>query len=233
MKKISLTLLLFTTIASGTLFAGPNMGVAEFTNSSGAAWWRSGVGWDLSGMLTNELANTKAFNMVERSKMEAVLQEQNLAASGRISQSTGAEIGNMTGAKYLVMGNVSAFEEDVSDTGGGISFGGVSIGGKKKNAYIAVDLRVVETTTGEIAYVRTVEARSKSTGLSLGIWKNGFGGKLKNEKKTPAGKAIRAVIVEITSYLECAMVEQGGCMADFDAKEEKRKKSLSDTISLD
>ena len=38
-------------------------------------------GWELSGMLTNELAATGSFSMVERSKLEHVLDEQNLAAS--------------------------------------------------------------------------------------------------------------------------------------------------------
>ncbi len=40
----------------------PVMGVAEFHNTSGAAWWRGGVGWELSGMLTNELANSNNFH---------------------------------------------------------------------------------------------------------------------------------------------------------------------------
>jgi hypothetical protein len=34
--------------------------VAEFKNESGAGWWRGGVGWELSGMLSNELVATRA-----------------------------------------------------------------------------------------------------------------------------------------------------------------------------
>ena len=41
------------------------------------------------------------------------------------------------------------------------------------------------------------------------------------------------MLVEIVDYLECVMVVQGDCIAEFDAKEQKRKKSLKDTISLD
>jgi curli biogenesis system outer membrane secretion channel CsgG len=209
------------------------MGVAEFGNTSGAAWWRGGVGWELSGMLTNELANSKKFKMVERSTLEPVLREQNLAADGRITKGTGAKIGRLTGAQYLVMGTVSAYEDNVASTGGGFTISGIAIGGKKKSAYIAVDLRVVDTTTGEISFTRSVEARSGGFGLSLGIFKSGFAGALKNEKKTPAGKAIRAVMVEIVDYLSCAMVDKDGCMAEFDAKEAKRKESLKSTIQLD
>ena len=34
------------------------------------------MGWELAGMLSNELAATNAFRIVERSKLESVLSEQ-------------------------------------------------------------------------------------------------------------------------------------------------------------
>ncbi len=217
------------------LAAQPVVGVAEFKNTAtGVYWWGGGVGWELSSMVSNELSNTGKFRVVERAKMEPVLKEQDLAASGRIAPGTGAKMGQMTGAQYLVLGTVSAFESNTASTGGGISIGGISIGGKKSDAYIAVDLRVVDTTTGEIAYSRTVEGRSSGMGLNLGVFRGGFGGTLNNEKKTPAGKAIRAVIVEITDYLTCVMADGGGsCEAEYQAKEEKRRSGLKDLIKLD
>ena len=236
MKKMTvLWVLAGTLMADGALAASkPVIGVNEFRNTAtGVYWWGGGVGWELSGMLTNELANTGKFSMVERKKLAPVLREQDLAASGRIAKGTGAKTGELIGAQYLVNATVTAFERNVQNTGGGISFKGISIGGKKDSAYIAVDLRIVNTTTGAVDYARTVEARSGGMGLNLGLFRGGFGGRLKNEKKTPAGKAIRAVIVEIADYLVCAMVTQGGCLAEFDAKEEKRRSSLKDKIKLD
>lgn len=212
----------------------PVLGVAEFVNESGAAWWSGGVGWELSSMLTNELAATGDFTVVERSTLEPVLREQDLGASGRVSQGTAAEIGRITGAQYLVTGAVSAFETNTSNTGGGLSFGGISIGGSKGEAYMAIDLRVIDTSTSEIVHARTVEGRASKGGISLGIFKSGFGGRLKNEEKTPTGKAIRAGLVEATDYLVCAMVVQTQrCMDEFDAKERKRRDSLKDTLKLD
>src|SRR5678815_1241551 len=99
-------------VAEGALAAGgdskPVVGVAEFTNESGAAWWRGGVGWELSGMLSNELSSSGAFRVVERQKLQSVLEEQNLAASGRVAKGTGAKIGKVTGAQYLITGTVTA-----------------------------------------------------------------------------------------------------------------------------
>ena len=128
---------------------------------------------------------------------------------------------------------MTAYEEETASTGGGISFGGVSIGGNSEKAYLAVDLRVINATTGEVDYTRTIEGLAKGGGMSLGLYKGGFGGELANQNKTPAGKAIRAALVEITDYLECAMVKQDRCMNEYDAKEERRREKTRGALDLD
>jgi curli biogenesis system outer membrane secretion channel CsgG len=211
----------------------PVIGVAEFTNQSGAAWWRGGVGWELSGMLSNELSSSGDFHVVERQKLQNVLEEQNLAASGRVAPGTGAKIGKVTGAQYLITGTVTAYEENTSSTGGGLSFKGIGFGGKSAEAYLAVDIRVINTTTSDIDFSRTIEGRSKSSGVAVGVYRGGFGGSLAHEENTPTGKAIRAALVEITDYLDCVMVKKDGCKADFDAKEQKRRQGDKKAIKLD
>ena len=211
----------------------PTIGVSEFKNESGAGWWRGGVGWELSGMLSNELSSTGDFRVVERKKLENVMEEQNLGASGRVRAGTDAKIGQLTGAQYLVMGTVTSYEENTANTGGGVSYRGISLGGKKSEAYIAVDVRVVNTNTGEVDFSRTVEGRTSGGGVSVGVFRGGFGGSLANEKNTPAGKAIRAVLVEITDYLSCVMVQKDGCEAEYSAKERKRRDSNKRGVRLD
>lgn len=235
MKKAILSVLSITVLmAAGAAAADkPVLGVAEFKNESGAAWWSGGVGWELSGMLSNELVSTRAFRVVERSKLQSVIEEQNLGASGRVAAGTGAKIGQLVGADYLVMGTVTSFERDVADSGGGLSFKGFSIGGKKDEAYLAVDLRVVNTNTGEIEYARTIEGRSKGGGIRLSAYRGGFGGSLKNEQKTPTGKAIRAALMEISGYLECAMVERDRCLREYEEKEQRRRESTAGALDLD
>ena len=220
-------------VAATAFAAKPAVGVAEFKNDTSAGWWYSDVGDDLSGMLANELAGTGKFKVVERDKLDKVLEEQDLADSGRIKKSTGAKIGEVTGAQYLVFATVSAFDTKTASTGGGVSFRGISLGGKKEEAYIAVDLRVVDTTTGEVSFTRTVEARSTGGGINVGVYRGGFGGNLAKHEKTPTGKAIRAVIMEISEYLACAMVDKGDCMAEYQAKEASRKEKTKKSIKLD
>jgi len=215
--------------------AGPKpvVAVAEFLNESGAAWWSGGVGWELSGMLSNELVATGSFKVVERTKLQTVMEEQNLAASGRVAPGTGAKIGKLTGAEYLIAGTVTAYEEGSQSTGGGVSFKGISLGGNSSKAYLAVDLRVINATTGEIDFVRTIEGTAKSGGVAIGVSRNGFGGALANQKNTPAGKAIRAALVEITDYLSCVMVLQNGCESEYDAKDSRRRDKTRESLDLD
>jgi curli biogenesis system outer membrane secretion channel CsgG len=211
----------------------PVIAVAEFKNETSAGWWRGGVGWELSGMLSNELSSGGDFKVVERAKLESVLSEQDLAASGRVRGGTGAKIGKLTGADYLVMGTVTSYEENTASTGGGIMIKGIALGGKKSEAYLAIDIRVVNATTGEIDFSRTVEGKAASSGMSVGVYRGGFGGALSQEKNTPAGKAIRAALVEVTDYLDCVMVKQDGCEGEYNAKESRRREKTKKSIKLD
>jgi len=211
----------------------PRMAVFDFTNSTSAAWWYGGVGRDLADMLTNELASTEKFKMIERKQLGAVMGEQDLALAGAVKKDTAAKAGKLTGAQYIVTGQVSAYEENVGAKGGGIGFKGISVGGKKEEAYIAIDLRVVDTTTGEVSFTRTVEARSKSTGIAVGVDRGGVSAGFGKMEKTPAGKAIRACLIEISEYLACKMVDKGACLDEYAAKEKARRDKTKGKVKLD
>lgn len=211
----------------------PTVGVVEFKNETNAYWWRGGVGWDLANMLTNELVGTGVFRVVERSMLEAVLAEQNLAASGRAAASGDAQIGQLASAPWLIMGTVTSFEGGTKSTGGGIRVKGFSIGGKKTEAYMAIDLRVVDSTTGVVEFVRTVEGRSGGSGVSVGYSEASFGGSLATESNTPVGKAIRAAVIEATDYLACVMYYEDECMDEYYGKERRRRAKSKDAIDLD
>lgn len=232
MKKI---FLLLTAVFCGVAVANdrPVVAVLDFTNETQARWWRTDVGRELGGMLANELVSTGAFKVVERQKLDSVLGEQDLGASGRVSKSSAAKMGKVTGAQYLITGKVASYEENTSGTGGGVSFKGISLGGKKSSAYLAIDLRVVNSTTGEVEYARTIEGTSKGGGLSVGVFRGGFGGSLGGHKKTPTGKAIRAALIEATDYLACVMYDQDSCMKEFRKKERSRRKKSKSSLKLD
>lgn len=215
--------------------ARPSVAVIDFTNNgSGASWFHGDIGSQLADVLSNELSDTGDFNVVERQKVGAVLNEQDFARSGRVRQGSGPATGNITGAQYLITGSVAAYTENTSDTGGGVSFGGFHVGGGKSQAYVAIDLRVIDAETSEVVYSRTVEGRSSDSRVGLGgsTWR-GLGGDFHHSQTTPASKAVRAALIEASNYLDCAMVRRDGCMASYRAKDQRRRKSDTDALKLD
>jgi len=223
---------------TSTAFSGqekPRIGVLRFTNQTHAGWWSGSMGYELQDLLASELASTKAFQVLERKEIDAVLQEQDFGASGRIDPKTKAALGKIKGAKYLVSGTVTAFETQTAGTGGGFSVGGFSFGGRKDKAYMAVDVKVIDTETGEIVDNRTIEASSEATGVRIGANIGFASGSLGNYQKTPTGKAIRACIIEISEYLVCSLTKgrDDPCMEAYAQKESKRRERTKGVIELE
>lgn len=241
MKKIVFIALSFIILLSAVeLFAAekPRIGVLRFTNATNAYWWSSGTAAELQDMLINELASTRAFQILERKELGSVISEQQLSESGLVDSSTKSKLGKIKGAKYLVAATVSAFEESVADSGGGLSYRGFSFGGNQKKAYLAVDLKIIDTETGEVYDSRTVEANTTSGGMRLsgpsGLLP-GLSGGLSKQEKTPVGKAIRGCIIEITDYLECSLTlaKNDECHQKYSAKETRRRDKTKSSIQLD
>ena len=236
-KSVVMAVLIFAIFMVSQAMAQekPRLGVLRFTNDTRAGWWTGTAGRDLQDMLAAELVSMDSFQVLERKELEAVLSEQDLGASGRVDKKTAAKIGKVKGAKYLVAGTVSAFEEGTSGKGGGVSILGLSVGGKKERAYMAVDLKVIDTDTGEIADARTVEATSESTGTRVGISVPFVSTGFEKHEKTPTGKAIRACIIEIAEYLDCSLAKgkNDPCMQEYKEKEGKRREKTKSSIKLE
>jgi len=215
----------------------PRLGVLRFTNQvAGTSFWRwnNKIATELQDMLISELFSTNAFQVLERKEIGAVLSEQDLSASGRVSSRTLVKMKRIKGAKYLIAGTVTAFEMS-SSKGGKIRFKGLSIGGKKTKTYIAVDVKVIDSETGEIVDARTIEARAKGKAIAANLNLRNFGISGGESKKTPVGKAIRACIIYISKYLKCSLgkVKYPKCMKKWDKMEKKRRRKTMDTIDLD
>jgi curli biogenesis system outer membrane secretion channel CsgG len=231
----AITLTLAVSAGAAAQDARPVVAVVDFTNDvANASWFGGSAGHDLAGMLSNELSSTGDFDVVERDKINAVLAEQDLARSGRVRAGSGPAAGNVTGAHYLITGTVSGYSETASNTGGGINFRGFHIGGGKSQAYIAIDLRVIDAETSQVVYSRTIEGRSTDSNVDVGgeTWR-GFGGEFQHSQNTPVSKAIRATLVYASGYLDCVMVKRDGCIATYNAQEQRRRKSDTDALHLD
>jgi curli biogenesis system outer membrane secretion channel CsgG len=210
------------------------LGVLRFTNHTSAGWWSASVARELSDMLASELVSAGSFDVLERNEIDAVLGEQDLGDSGRIDPATKAKIGQIKGAKYLVAATVSAFEEETKGSGGGVRLGGISVGGKQDKAYIAIDLKIIDTTTGAIVDARTIEAEAKGQGLAAGLSYKSFSVNGDTYQRTPAGKAIRACVIYLSEYLDCSLAQgkDAGCMKKWNEMERKRRERTKGVIDI-
>ncbi len=194
----------------------------------------------LTDMLSNELKATGNFTLVERQGVKQVLSEQELSDLGITRQSTAPKKGMMTGAKYYILGSVSDYQQgtESKSSGGGINIMGF---GQRKNtseskAYVALDIRVVDTTTGEIAYARTIEgkatSKSSSTSSSGGMYGISFSDSQSSSKKVPASKAVRSAMIEVSEYLNCVLYLRNSCISDYDRKEQRRRDATKDVLEF-
>lgn len=213
-----------------TAAAKPVIGVLKFQDETGAMFLQGGVGRALTTMLTNELSARPSLTIVERQKLRAVIEEQNLSSSGMVSAATSIQIGKLTGAQYLITGTITAFENQVeTKTKRGFMGYGAGVESISHGGYLAVDLRVIDTTTGEIRYSRTIEGRTPpSDNKNVRSQNNSMRGL----ELGPDSRAVRATVIEIVDYLECAMVRRDACISEFESKEKARVERTKQSIQI-
>jgi curli biogenesis system outer membrane secretion channel CsgG len=69
--------------------------------------------------------------------------------------------------------------------------------------------------------------------MGVSVYRGGVGGNFGKYENTPAGKAIRACLVEISDYLSCVMVDKDQCMDEFKAKEKSRRDRDKKAIKIE
>ena len=194
MKKLTLALTIFTAFAA--LAEGGNLRysiqVNKFENK--ANWsgrWNLGDAWGT--IFTDQLVQSGKFIVLGEADMRgAAMQEQDLAATGRMAGGKKApKMGRMTPAQLLVKGAITHVQE-TKGGGGGLSFKGFSIGGDKGSAEINITIYLVDTTTGQVKASKSVIGKSGKGGLRFGYHGGalgGLGGDFGGFEKDNMGKA--------------------------------------------
>ncbi|MBI4390117.1 MAG: hypothetical protein HY580_08045 [Nitrospinae bacterium] len=152
------------------------------------------LGNGMADMLTDSLIQSGNFAVLERQTLEDIIGEQDLAASGRAAASKAAQTGKLVPAQILIKGTVTEFEEQSGSGGTGIGFGGFSIGSSSTTAHVAVILRIIDTTTGEVLDSARVEGKAEGSGLKFGASVGGVDFGTEGFAKTPLGKATQIAI---------------------------------------
>ena len=88
-------------------------------------------------MLTNAIAANKSIDVVERQKIQHVIEEQNLATAGRVDASSAAKAGKLLGVGHMLMGSFTV----------------------APNMEMRLSVRSVNTESGIIEYTQEVSGK--------------------------------------------------------------------------
>lgn len=132
--------------------------VSNFENNSTWSWWGDNLGRAAADELATQLVQTGKYTVIERAQLDAILQEQNLGASGAVTSATAAKVGKLLGVQLLLTGSITAFS--IKRT----SIGMRGIGGSYSNAESKIDARLVNTDTGEVVIVAVGQGNKRMGG---------------------------------------------------------------------
>jgi curli biogenesis system outer membrane secretion channel CsgG len=193
----------------------PRVAILEFKNKTeGYAWSWYRAGEAAQDMFVTELVKRGNFRVMERERLEAILEEKNLHLSGDIDPKTAVKLGKMIGVEYLIVGAVT--ELGVADRNVNVPtylFGGrvpsVDVRSQKMDA--ALDARAFSTSTGEIVWADTAtESTSDSS-----VYVAGAGGGVEDHRKLD--RLLRPVVMKLADSLGRAKISTSGLGGESDA----------------
>lgn len=203
--------------SDGAAEAKKRVALLDFDFAAVHRWWSGDwdVGKGIADLIVTSLVTDGTYSVIERKKLDSILQEQNFSNSDRANPTTAAKIGKVLGVNAIIVGSVTQFGlEDKSLNLGGIGgtwkgLGAGNVGTKKGKAQVAVDARLVDVNTGEILAVGTGKGVSQRSGLLLsgaGAGGGGFGGGgidmgSSDFQETILGEATRAAVEQLSAQL--------------------------------
>lgn len=196
------SLLPINSSAAGLKGLKKRVAVFEFEDKTShrVRWWTGQpVGRGMADMLITALVESGKYKVIERTELEHVMKEQGLGQSGMVTQESAAKVGKLLGVELAVVGSVTEFGHQKGGVSGRIK--GFGIGVKKLSATVGVDVRFVNTTTGEILSAKSARAEKSSRGLSVKTPKVSFGNR-KDFDDSLVGKACREAIENIQKMID-------------------------------
>lgn len=163
-------------------------------------WWDGKTPGDgMADMLTTALVKSGKYTIIERQQIASLLQEQQLGQSGMVTEQSAAKIGKLLGVELAVVGSVTEFGYSKKNVGGSLK--GFGLGFKNQKAVVAVDVRLISTSTGEIMTAESVRKDESSGGISVDTPDGNFSNADQFDNSL-VGKATRAAIDDIVSLID-------------------------------
>lgn len=171
-------------------YTGPKrrIGVVEFENKT--VYGQGRLGTAASDILITELVKSGKFIVVDREKLNKVMEEQKFQMSGVVDPATASQIGKVLGLEAIVVGAVSQFGVRTEGSDYLIKQN------KQQIAEVTVDIRIIDTETGQVTLADSGKGVTKKKwGSFLGMGTKG------GYDESMEGDALRAAIVQFTDNI--------------------------------
>jgi curli biogenesis system outer membrane secretion channel CsgG len=197
-------------------------------------WWGEyDIGRGVADQVVDSLVNDGSFAVIERSKLDTILAEQDFAATDRAAPDAArlAQIGRMAGVRYVLAGSITQFQTSDRRFGGGKAgaiakgllgpIGGLSF--RKVKHEVKLTARLIDTATGEVLVSAAGEGKSKKgQGASVDVSKGGSGGSFSMGSEDYRTSGIAEAQEEATAEVVQAILAKRPALADS-AEAEKAK----------
>jgi curli biogenesis system outer membrane secretion channel CsgG len=161
MKKIIIATILLMGVSSLTQAQEKTgVGIMPFSYVQGAASPQDVN--SIQETVTNSFVKTKRFNIVDRSKMDALKKEKELQKSEDFIDGSVIEQGVSLGANYLISGHVISAEAEQMKADDGK--GNITITYKAK---LSISLKVIDVATGQVINSETIEPKSGNSLMGM------------------------------------------------------------------
>jgi curli biogenesis system outer membrane secretion channel CsgG len=179
-----------------------------------AATASQAIGDGLREMLVTALHNSGDFIVVERMDIPGLAAEQALSRSRMARPGAAIPEAQMDVADVMVYGAVTEFEAE--EGGSGLTLGvpklPFSFGRQTKTAHMAIDVRLVDVTTGRILASNRIAGQAEASQTSLGIAPTVSGSQmpvsLGTFANTPMEQTIRDCIEKAVVYVRGSVPAQ-------------------------
>ena len=184
--------------------------VMDFEDKTGHGGWHIGSG--MADMLTTALVKSGKFIVIERQQLAKIMQEQSLGMSGAVTAQSAAQVGKLLGVELMVTGSVNEFGQKESSMGGSLGgrlggMGGLNrLGVETKTARVGTDVRLVNTTTGEIVAAEGIAEEESKKGVDVGTDDFSFSDN-PGWDETLTGKATRKVVNKVVALITESMAK--------------------------
>lgn len=199
------------------------LGIMPFQDKTGG----KKRGLAASDQITTLWIKSKRFQVIEREQLKSLLKEQNM--QGIVKDKELALKGKIRGCEYLCLGSITNFEvskkassfgsgvlrflggvtaiagaatgnKAVELAGIGISLIDINFSSEELNFHIGVDVRIVDTKTGYVAFADSADVKRQETVKAMGLSIAGIGvdkkGKITIDSKNQ-GRLLRLALDEV------------------------------------